>query len=415
MERDEEALRWVSLPCPAHHILCRVLQPMQRGNIPADHHSEVVYNQEDDDHLPTLTVGQTLRFALNTKTPKKKIPGISDKEFKEEVLNMLLSMLNIKHTVNTIVGNAFVRGVSGGERKRVSIGEMFCGGASVCSWDNSTRGLDASTALDYAKSLRLLTDIMNQTTFVSLYQAGEGIYEQFDKIMVINDSRIVYYGPANEARSYMIGLGFKDLPRQTSADYLSGCTDPNERQFADGKDESNVPSTPEQMEEAYKKSEICARMIAEKDEYKRLMAEDQKHQEEFRQAVADQKHKGLSKKSPYTISFPAQIYAIFKRQLLLKFQDTFGITTGYATSIVIAFIVGSTYFQLPPTASGAFTRGGLLFLGLLFNALTSFSELPSQMMGKSILFRQSGYRFFRPGAFAVAAVLADIPYSFCKY
>ena len=377
--------------------------------------SEVVYNQEDDDHLPTLTVGQTLRFALNTKTPKKKIPGISDKEFKEEVLNMLLSMLNIKHTVNTIVGNAFVRGVSGGERKRVSIGEMFCGGASVCSWDNSTRGLDASTALDYAKSLRLLTDIMNQTTFVSLYQAGEGIYEQFDKIMVINDSRVVYYGPANEARSYMIGLGFKDLPRQTSADYLSGCTDPNERQFADGKDESNVPSTAEQMEEAYKKSEICARMIAEKDEYKRLMAEDEKAQNEFREAVADQKHKGLSKKSPYTISFPAQIYAIFKRQLLLKFQDTFGISTGYATSVVIAFIVGSTYFQLPPTASGAFTRGGLLFLGLLFNALTSFSELPSQMMGKSILFRQSGYRFFRPGAFAVAAVLADIPYSLCKF
>jgi ATP-binding cassette subfamily G (WHITE) protein 2 (SNQ2) len=324
---------------------------------------------------------------------------------------MLLSMLNIKHTENTIVGNAFVRGVSGGERKRVSIGEMFCGGASVCSWDNSTRGLDASTALDYAKSLRLLTDIMDQTTFVSLYQAGEGIYDQFDKIMVLNDGRVVYYGPASEARAYMIGLGFKDLPRQTSADYLSGCTDPNERQFADGKDESSVPSTAEEMEKAYKESEICARMVREKDEYKTLMEQDEKHRQEFREAVADQKHKGLSKKSPYTVSFGAQVFAIFKRQLLLKFQDTFGISTGYATSIVIAFIVGSVYFRLPVTASGAFTRGGLLFLGLLFNALTSFSELPSQMMGKSILYRQSGYRFFRPGAFAVAAVLADIPYN----
>lgn len=324
---------------------------------------------------------------------------------------MLLSMLNIKHTENTIVGNAFVRGVSGGERKRVSIGEMFCGGASVCSWDNSTRGLDASTALDYAKSLRLLTDIMDQTTFVSLYQAGEGIYDQFDKIMVLNDGRVAYYGPAKEARAYMIGLGFKDLPRQTSADYLSGCTDPNERQFADGKDESSVPSTAEAMEQAYKESEICARMIKEKDEYKALMQEDEKHRQEFREAVADQKHKGLGKKSPYTISFPAQVYAIFKRQLLLKFQDTFGISTGYATSIVIAFIVGSVYFRLPVTASGAFTRGGLLFLGLLFNALTSFSELPSQMMGKSILYRQSGYKFFRPGAYAVASVFADIPYN----
>ncbi|ORY35846.1 P-loop containing nucleoside triphosphate hydrolase protein [Naematelia encephala] len=170
---------------------------------------EVTYNQEDDDHLPTLTVAQTIKFALETRTPKKKIPGVSDKEYKEEVLNMLLSMLNIKHTANTVVGNAFIRGVSGGERKRVSIAEMFCGGACVASWDNSTRGLDASTALDYAKSLRLLTDIMQMTTFVSLYQAGEGIYDQFDKVLVLNESHVVYFGPAKQARQYMIDLGYK--------------------------------------------------------------------------------------------------------------------------------------------------------------------------------------------------------------
>lgn len=79
------------------------------------------------------------------------------------------------------------------------------------------------------------------------------------------------------------------------------------------------------------------------------------------------RHKGLSKKSPYTVSFFAQVVAIFKRQLLLKFQDTFGISTGYATSVIIAFIVGSVYFRLPATASGSFNRGGLLFLGLLFS------------------------------------------------
>ena len=50
---------------------------------------------------------------------------------------------------------------------------------------------------------------MQMTTFVSLYQAGEGIYEQFDKVMVLNESRIVYFGPAKEARQYMIGLGYK--------------------------------------------------------------------------------------------------------------------------------------------------------------------------------------------------------------
>ena len=79
----------------------------------------------DDIHHPTLTVGQTLGFALDTKTPAKRLPGMSKAEFKESVINLLLKMFNIEHTRDTIVGNPFVRGVSGGERKRVSIAEMM--------------------------------------------------------------------------------------------------------------------------------------------------------------------------------------------------------------------------------------------------------------------------------------------------
>lgn len=142
-----------------------------------------------DIHIPTLTVEQTLAFALSTKTPAKRVPGMSGKEFNKELMDTLLKMLNIEHTRNTLVGNEFVRGVSGGERKRVSILEMMATRAQVVSYDNSTRGLDASTAvslqicplssvvltffssisqLDFAKSLRITTDILGQTTFVSL-------------------------------------------------------------------------------------------------------------------------------------------------------------------------------------------------------------------------------------------------------
>ena len=86
---------------------------------------------------------------LSAKTPSKKsrLPGVTAKEFNREVLDMLLKMLNIVHTRQTLVGNAFVRGVSGGERKRVSILEMMATRAHVVSYDNSTRGLDASTAV----------------------------------------------------------------------------------------------------------------------------------------------------------------------------------------------------------------------------------------------------------------------------
>lgn len=93
----------------------------------------------DDIHIPTLTVAQTLDFALSTKTPGKRLPGISGKEFNAKLRRTFLQMFNILHTEKTLVGDAFVRGVSGGERKRVSIAEMMASRAHVTCWDNSTR------------------------------------------------------------------------------------------------------------------------------------------------------------------------------------------------------------------------------------------------------------------------------------
>lgn len=131
----------------------------------------------------------------------------------------------------------------------------------------------------------------------------------------------------------MIGLGYKDLPRQTTADYLTGCTDINERQFADGKDANSVPSTAVAMEKAYRESDIYKRELAEKEEYQKLHAENSEQREEFRQAVREQQHRGVGKKSPYTVPFFSQVMALAKRQTILRFQDKFGIYTGYATSV----------------------------------------------------------------------------------
>lgn len=188
-----------------------------------------------------------------------------------------------------VVGDAVIRGVSGGERKRVSIAEMMATRACVLSWDNSTRGLDASTALDYARALRIFTNVLQTTMFVTLYQAGEGIYNQFDKVMLLNEGRMVYYGPVDEARAYLMSLGYKNLPRQTTADYLTGCTDPNERQFADGFDVSRIPKTADEMEQAFRRSHMFQRMEAERIAYKKSCTRERKNQLEFMAAVREDK------------------------------------------------------------------------------------------------------------------------------
>jgi ABC-type multidrug transport system ATPase subunit len=312
----------------------------------------------DDTHFPTLTVGQTLNFALDTKVPKKRLPGESKAQFKRDVINTLLKMYNIEHTRNTLLGgSARVRGVSGGERKRVSIAEMMISRGSICCWDNTTRGLDSSTALDFAKSLRIMTDIYKLPTLVSLYQASESIYALFDKVLVIDHGKQVYFGPANEARKYFEGLGFAPKPRQTTPDYLTGCTDPWERDFADGWDAATIPQTAEDLERAFKASPIFARMVEDKNAYKEEVRRDSSAREQFHRAVMDAKHSFTPKKSVYSIPFHQQTVALFKRQFQLKLQDWFTLATSWVTTMIVAIMVGTLFFKLPETSAGAFTRG----------------------------------------------------------
>lgn len=107
---------------------------------------QIVMNTEEEVFYPALTVGQTMDFASRLKLPFQLPKGVnSHEELRTQTRDFLLKSMGIEHTIDTKVGDAFVRGVSGGERKRVSIIETLATQGSVFCWDNSTRGLDAST------------------------------------------------------------------------------------------------------------------------------------------------------------------------------------------------------------------------------------------------------------------------------
>jgi ABC-type multidrug transport system ATPase subunit len=173
------------------------------------YNGQIVMNTEEELFYPRLTVGQTMDFATRMKVPFHLPDGTkSAADHTAETKQFLLESMGITHTADTKVGNEFVRGVSGGERKRVSIIECLATRGSIFSWDNSTRGLDASTALEWAKALRAMTDVLGLSTIVTLYQAGNGIYNLFDKVLVLDEGNEIYYGPAAEAKPFMEDLGF---------------------------------------------------------------------------------------------------------------------------------------------------------------------------------------------------------------
>lgn len=141
-----------------------------------DYRGEAIYTAEVDVHFPMLTVGQTLEFAAQARASRHIPGGISRQEFAIHLRDVMMAVFGISHTVNTRVGNDFVRGVSGGERKRVTIAEAALSGAPLQCWDNSTRGLDSANAIEFCKTLRISTDLLGSTAAVAIYQAPQSAY-----------------------------------------------------------------------------------------------------------------------------------------------------------------------------------------------------------------------------------------------
>ncbi|KAI2628414.1 ABC-2 type transporter-domain-containing protein [Xylaria nigripes] len=378
------------------------------GGIPAEkqkhmYRGEVTYNPEDDVHHATLNVWQTITFALLNKTKKAAVGDIPT------IANSLMKMFGISHTKLTRVGNEFIRGVSGGERKRVSIVETLASKATVMAWDNSTRGLDASTALDYARSLRIMTDITNRTTLVTLYQAGEGIYELMDKVLVIDGGRQIYSGPAKEAKQYFIDLGFECPQQQTTADFLTAITDPRERRFRPGF-EDKAPRSAEELEKAFRSSPYYQRLLVDTEKYeKHLQQTGFEDMKRFEGAVRESKSRHVSKKSPYTVSFPRQVIICTKREFWLLFGDLQTLATKMFIIISNALIIGSIYYNEPFSTAGAFTRGGACFFGVIFLSWLQLTELMAAVSGRAVAARQKDYAFYRPSAVSLGRVLADFP------
>jgi len=371
---------------------------------------QIVMNTEDELFFPTLTVAQTIDFATRMKIPNT-LPSNKESrdEYQKETRNFLLKSMGISHTHDTKVGNEYVRGVSGGERKRVSIIETMATRGSVFCWDNSTRGLDASTALEYTKAIRAMSDIFGLSSIVSLYQAGNKIYNLFDKVLVIDEGKEIFYGPLKAAQPFMESLGFVCVDGANVADFLTGVTVPTERKVRDGF-ESHFPRTADAIRSEYEKTEVKSLMEAEyryptTDEAKSLTSD-------FREGVQHDKHPKLPKSSPLTVSFFNQVWFCIIRQYQILWGDKATLIIKQASTLVQALISGSLFYNAPDTSSGLFLKGGALFLSLLFNALLAMSEVTDSFSGRPVLAKHKAFALYHPAAFCLAQIAADIPILF---
>ena len=369
---------------------------------------EVIYQAETETHFPQMTAGDTLYFAARARAPVNRFPGVSRDQYAVYMRDAVMAMLGLSHTVNTMVGNEYIRGVSGGERKRVSIAETTLTGSPLQCWDNSTRGLDSATALEFVKSLRLSTKYSGTTAVVAIYQAGQAIYDIFDKAILLYEGRQIYFGNAVRAKHFFVDMGFDCPDRQTTADFLTSLTSPAERVIRPGF-ENLVPQTPDEFAKRWHDSADRQELLSEIETYNNDYPLHSDQLAKFTDSRKAEKSKALRAASPYTLSYMQQ----FKLCTWRGFQRLKGDMTMSLTSvignIVMSLIISSVFYDMQPTTDSFFNRGALLFFAVLMNGFASALEILSLWQQRPVVEKHDKYALYHPSAEALSSMLVDLP------
>ncbi len=372
---------------------------------------EVVYNQEVDKHFPHLTVGETLEFAAAARTPHSRVKDISRDTFIKHMTKVVMTIFGLSHTRNTKVGNEYIRGVSGGERKRVSIAEMALAGSPIACWDNSTRGLDAATALEFTKSLRIASNVAGMSNAVAIYQASQAIFDVFDKVIVLYEGREIFFGPIGLAKPYFENMGWYCPPRQTTGDFLTSVTNPQERKARQGFNQK-VPRTPDEFETHWKKSQEFAVVLDDIAEQESLNPIGSRAVHKMRETHQAMQANHLRPKSPYVISIPMQTRMCITRAYQRLVNDKVSTITTIVGQVIMALIVGSVFWGTPDTTGSFFAKGATLFFAILLNALISITEINKLYDQRPIVAKHASYAFYHPWTEAIAGVVSDLPVKF---
>lgn len=169
---------------------------------------------QDDVLYPHLTVAETLVY-----TALLRLPSTLSKQEKVAQAEAVLGELGLTPCRNSIIGGPFLRGVSGGERKRVSIGQEMLINPSLLFLDEPTSGLDSTTAQRIVSTLWELTK-GGRTVAMTIHQPSSRLLYMFHKLLLLSEGNPVYFGKGSDAMDYFATIGHAPSVPMNPADFL---------------------------------------------------------------------------------------------------------------------------------------------------------------------------------------------------
>ncbi|CAK4472631.1 unnamed protein product, partial [Aphanomyces euteiches] len=374
----------------------------------------VSYVNQRDYHFPMMTVQETMEFAHQAcggKVPQRVLDSLNSgtpeeieqaKEIIEALYqvypDIIVRQMGLTICKDTIVGDAMERGVSGGERKRVTIGEMQFGMKQVSLLDEISTGLDSAATFDIVKSQQSMAKSLKKTIVIALLQPSPEVFDLFDDVMIMNDGYVMYHGPRAEALSYFESFGFKCPPGRDVADFLLDLGTPQQHQYAVA-GINNQPRYPADYSALFQESTIYRFMMDHVDGpvHPLLLDDGARHVQNAPQ---------------FQLDFKTSTLNLVRRQTQVLLRNKVFIQSRVVMILLMGFLYSTTFYQVNPNL--AQVMYGVIFQAILFLGLGQIALLPSFMESRAIYYKQRSANFYRTSSYVIGQTITLLPMSICE-
>uniref|UniRef100_A0A7N0SXU5 Uncharacterized protein n=1 Tax=Kalanchoe fedtschenkoi TaxID=63787 RepID=A0A7N0SXU5_KALFE len=311
----------------------------------------------------------------------------------------VLKVLGLDVCADTFVGDEMLRGVSGGQKKRVTSGEMMVGPRKALFMDEISTGLDSSTTYQIVKCLGNFVHLMDATVVIALLQPAPETFDLFDDLILLSEGNIVYHGPRVDVLEFFESLGFRCPPRKGVADFLQEVTSKNDQAqyWADSSKPYKSISSP-QIAEAYKNSRFGSSVNS-------ALSLRSDKQDIYPSALAKTRF-AVTKKESFAACFAREILLMKRHQFLYIFKT--------CQVVFVGIILSTTFLRttLQPTdEANAYLYLSCMFFGLTHMMFDGFVESPILISRLPVFYKQRDNHFHPAWSWSLSSWILRLPYS----
>ncbi|KAF2915705.1 hypothetical protein DAI22_09g059200 [Oryza sativa Japonica Group] len=384
------------------------------------------YVSQHDVHMAELTVRETVNFAAKCQgvghhydllmellrrekeqniKPDPEIDiylkaATTGEQKAEVVTNHILKILGLDICADTIVGNNMLRGISGGQKKRLTTAEMIVTPGRALFMDEISTGLDSSTTFQIVNTIRQTIRILGGTAVIALLQPAPETYELFDDIILLSDGQVVYNGPRDHVLEFFKSVGFKCPERKCVADFLQEVTSrKDQKQYWIGSDDTYqyVPVT--MIAEAFQSFHVGQAIRSE------LAIPFEK----------SKNHPAALATSKYGVSMKELLKANIYREILLMKRNSF-LYIFKAIQLKLVAINAMTVFIRTNMYRDSIENGrsymGALFYGMMMIVYSALAEMGPAIAKLPVLFKQRDLLYYPSWTYSLPSWIIKIPISF---